>query len=263
MRLIGIVQGRLSKSPRNRLQYFPKKWEQEFISAKQLGYNFIEFFSERKLNKKNPIWSDKDIKKYKKLALNNNLKILNFCDDFIISNDIRKPKTIKYIKHLLRRLHLLGVRNLILPMYGKSDLNNNNYNEFKIVFKKLIKVKNNINYLVESNIDIKNFIILKNKIKTKKISFLFDTGNRINLNYDMEKDIFTLNKLLAHVHIKDKNDKNQNVALGKGNVNFIKVFKSLKKINYKKHFTFETTRLNNPLNTAKKNILFLKKKLSN
>ena len=25
-----------------------------------------------------------------------------------------------------------------------------------------------------------------------KISFLFDTGNRINLNYDMEKDIFTL-----------------------------------------------------------------------
>ena len=29
MSLIGIVQGRLSKSHKNKLQYFPKKWKKE------------------------------------------------------------------------------------------------------------------------------------------------------------------------------------------------------------------------------------------
>ena len=34
--LIGIVQGRLSVSPKNRLQFFPKNWREEFFSAKKL-----------------------------------------------------------------------------------------------------------------------------------------------------------------------------------------------------------------------------------
>ena len=61
---IGIVQGRLTKSPKNRLQHFPKKWEKEFMIAKKLNFNFIEFFSELKMNKDNPIWSEKKISKY-------------------------------------------------------------------------------------------------------------------------------------------------------------------------------------------------------
>lgn len=261
MSLIGIVQGRLSKSPKNRLQYFPKDWKKEFKVAKKLNFDFIEFFSERKFNSKNPIWITKNIKEYKQLALINKLKIINFCDDYIISNDIRKLQTIKYLKSLIDKLNALGVKNLILPMYGKSNLNNNNFNEFENVLTKLIKSKKKINFLIESNIEIKRFIKLVDKIGSKRISFLFDTGNRVNLGYDMEKDIINLNKLLSHVHIKDKNDQNQNVALGRGNVNFIKFFKSLKKINYKQHFTLETTRLNNPIKTAKKNIMFLKKNI--
>lgn len=261
MSLIGIVQGRLSKSPKNRLQYFPKDWEKEFQVAKKLNFDFIEFFSERKFNSKNPIWIIKDIKRYKQLASNNKLKIINFCDDYIISNDIRKNQTIKYLKNLINKLCLLGVKNLILPMYGKSNLNNSNFTEFQNVLAKLLKFKKKINFLIESNIEIQSFIKLVNNIGSNRISFLFDTGNRVNLGYDMERDVINLNKLLSHVHIKDKNDQNQNVALGTGNVNFSKFFKSLKKINYTQHFTLETTRLDNPIKTAKKNIMFLKKKI--
>ena len=62
--LIGIVQGRLSASPKNRLQFFPKNWQEEFILAKKINYNFIEFFSERKFNKNNPIWNKKKLIEY-------------------------------------------------------------------------------------------------------------------------------------------------------------------------------------------------------
>ena len=54
---IGIVQGRLSESPINRLQFFPKDYEAEFPIAKKIGFDYIEFFSERKFNKNNPIWN--------------------------------------------------------------------------------------------------------------------------------------------------------------------------------------------------------------
>ena len=53
------------------------------------------------------------------------------------------------------------------------------------------------------------------------------------------------------MHIKDKNEKGENVLLGTGLVNFNDVFRALKKINYQGPFTFETTRGRDPIRTAK------------
>jgi hypothetical protein len=81
--MIGIIQGRLTKAPKNRLQNFPKDWKKEFLLANQCGYKYIEFFSERKFSNKNPIWSNKNIQIYKNLAKINGLKIYSFVDPLI------------------------------------------------------------------------------------------------------------------------------------------------------------------------------------
>lgn len=258
MSLIGIVQGRLSKSPKNRLQYFPKYWKEEFKKAKDLDYNFIEFFTERKYNKFNPIWKKKGISEYKNLALKNNLEILNFCDDYIISNSINKLSTENYLKKLIKNLNLLKVKNFILPFYGRSLMTDGNILDYYKILKKLINFNNNINILIESNISPESYKILKKKIKSNKVKFLFDTGNRINLNRDLYKDFEKFGRDIGHIHIKDKNAKFQNVPIGKGLVQFKKLFKIIKKKKYTKHFTFETTRSSDPYLTAKKNIKLLK-----
>lgn len=258
MSLIGIVQGRLSKSPKNRLQYFPKNWKEEFKKAKDLDYDFIEFFTERKYNKFNPIWSKKGILEYKELTYKNNLNILNFCDDYIISNSINKLKTKNYLKELIENLKLLKVKNLILPFYGKSLMTDENVLDYCEILKKLIKFSNNVNILIESNISPKNYRMLKQRIKSNKMKFLFDTGNRINLNRDLYSDFEKFGRDVGHIHIKDKNSKFQNVPIGKGLVNFKKFFKIIKKKKYAQNFTFETTRSSNPYLTAKKNIKLLK-----
>lgn len=260
--LVGIVQGRLSPSPKKRLQFFPKDWAQEFKIASQLGYNFIEFFSERKFNKKNPIWNLIWIKEYIKLSKKYNLKIINFCDDYIISNSIETKKTQNYLSKLLINLGKLKVKNLILPMYGKSNLNDKNYLKYVKSIKKIAYKSNNIKILIESNISPYKFFELKKKINSKKVLFLFDTGNRINLKRDMYQDFETMYHFIEHIHIKDKNMNNENVKLNTGLVNFNKFFKIIKKKNYKKNFTFETTRNNDPINTAKNNLEFLKQKLN-
>ena len=94
---IGIVQGRLSESPINRLQFFPKDYEAEFPIAKKIGFDYIEFFSERKFNKNNPIWNKEGLKNYNYLSNKFNLINYTFCDDFIISNPITEKKTKLYL----------------------------------------------------------------------------------------------------------------------------------------------------------------------
>ena len=56
---------------------------------------------------------------------------------------------------------------------------------------------------------------------------------------------------------KEEDQKNSNVLLGTGLVNFENVFYALRDIQYDGPFTFETTRGSSPLNTAKYNINFV------
>jgi len=262
---IGIVQGRLSKAPKGRLQFFPKKWEKEFFLAKKAKLQFIEFFSERRFNKENPIWNDEKIKLYKKFAKKHNLKIINFCDDYIIQNSILNKKNQKYFNRLILQCSKLKVKNIILPMYSSSDLNDENSQIYTKVLKKisLEAKKQKMNILIESNISPMSFSKLVKKIKSKNIYFLFDTGNRAIINRNLEKDIIEFGKFLKHVHIKDKNNLKKNVPLGKGLVNFKNVFISLKKIKFKGNFTIESIRGNNPVFTARKNVLKIKSLINN
>ena len=260
--LVGIVQGRLSASPSKRLQFFPKNWRAEFRVARDLGYDFIEFFTERKFNKKNPIWSTSLLHEYFDLAKKNNLKILNFCDDNIISNSIKVKKTQNYLIKLLKNLYILNIKNLILPMYGKSNLTDKNYFEYISPIKTILKKSKKIKILIESNISPCEFENFKKKINDERVLFLFDTGNRINLKRNLYEDFKSMFKYVEHIHIKDKNKRKQNVSIGTGLVNFDKFLKILNDTKYKKNFTFETTRGSNPISTAKKNILFLKKKIN-
>ena len=78
----------------------------------------------------------------------------------------------------------------------------------------------------------------------------------------MYEDFLSMFNFIEHIHIKDKNIRKQNVKLNTGLVNFSKFFKILKKMKYKKNFTFETTRGEDPIKTAKNNIKFLKKGLN-
>ncbi len=257
--LLGIVQGRLSNAPKNRLQFFPKKYQNEFILASEIGFDFIEFFSEKKFNIKNPIWKDKLKDNYLQLSKENNLKIYSFCDNYIISNSILQNKNILYIEKLIKKMKEVKIKNLFLPMYGKSLMTDINYKKFINKFKKILNYDDKINIYIESDISPYTFKVLKKTIKSKRFRFLFDTGNRSTLKRNLYEDIKIFGNDISHVHIKDKNENNTNVMLGKGIINFKKIFKSLNSINYSYNFTLETTRDNNFKKSAKLNFNFTKR----
>ena len=125
--LVGIVQGRLSKAPHKSLQVFPKNFETEFKTANLINYDYIELIAERKKNKNNPIWTNDGKKKYIQISKKYNKKLLNFCDDHVISQSILSNYYHKYFMQLLKTLSSLKIKNFILPLYGKSKITDNNY----------------------------------------------------------------------------------------------------------------------------------------
>jgi sugar phosphate isomerase/epimerase len=258
--MIGITQGRLSLSE-SKLQCFPKNPLAEFPIARNAKYKFIEFFVERNINKKNPIWSNIGIKNYIKSAKVNNLCIYSFCDDYYINHNLGERKTLDYALRVLKRVQRLKIKKYIIPLFGKSFLRPHNQQNIIRHISRIARICGNyrIELLLESNMSPQKFEEIKEKISCKNCFFLFDTGNRCVLKRSFYHDLKLFGKNIRHIHLKDKNIFKKNVIIGKGTINFDLFFFYLKKIGYKGSFTIESQRGSDILRQAKKNFNFFNK----
>ena len=258
MMKLGIVQGRLIQSPPGELQWFPKDdWEKEFFIASAIGLENIELIAERNHNSKNPIWSDRGICKLLELSKRNNVNIHTLCNDHIVDYSLVKNSSVlKQNLDLIERGQKLNCNKFVLPFFEESEINMKNYVDFIDPIRIIAEAceKSGMVLCLETILNGEELFILLEELNHGNIKVVFDTGNRIAFGHDLYKDIVALDNKIEHVHIKDKNSKNENILLGTGLVNFLNVFKALKKINYKKSYTFETNRGNNPINTCKFNM---------
>ncbi len=257
----GIVQGRLIKCPEGRLQWFPQGyWESEFFLASALGYHYIELIAERNHNENNPIWSARGIEKLKCLGKQNCLCLHVLCNDYIIDHSLEDgydafEQTIK----LIARCKLIGIQKVVLPMFEKSEVTENNFEKYKNILIELGRYaqENDILVCLETVLDGMHLLEFLKWLNHTNIKCVFDTGNRIAFGHDIYSDIVLLGDQIRHIHIKDKNETNENVLLGTGKVNFYKLFKALSVIGYAGPYTFETFRGKNPIMTAKYNKMFI------
>ena len=68
------------------------------------------------------------------------LNKLYWIPDYIICNDLRKSKTINYLITLINNCNKLKIKNLILPMYGKSKLSVKNYLSYAESINQITKI---------------------------------------------------------------------------------------------------------------------------
>lgn len=256
----GIIQGRLTNAPKDRLQYFPtNKWKSEFSAAKKLGFSFIELFVERKFNNKNPIWTSKGRRSIIDLNNKYSLKSYSACNDYIIDNSIFNKEAFNHTIEFIDCISKLDCKLLILPLLGSSSINIKNYKMIITCLNEIVEYAKgkNIVTALETDLEAKKMLNLLSKIKENDyIKIVYDTGNRFSDGADLANEITILGKYIFHVHIKDKNLRNENVILGTGLVEFKDVFKALGKINYDGPIVFETVRGKDPKKTAQHNINF-------
>ena len=254
----GIIQGRLSKPPGNELQWFPiDTWKDEFSLANKLGISFIEFFSERDFNPSNPIWSDEGRNEIIEYTTKSGVEIYSSCTDYVINNSLLSDYVAEHIYDFIDASSILGCKLVVLPLFGKSEINSSNLLDFKKIIQEFSDFAHHKNVLIgiEAALSPLEYIHFLEEIDLKdRVRCVFDTGNRALVSKNIAKEIEILKDWICHVHIKDKNDKDQNVVLGTGLVNFREVFNSLCKINYLGPLVFETDRGEDPLKTAIYNI---------
>ena len=265
---VGIVQGRLSKKINNLIQSFPNEnWAKEFKIAKKIGFNGIEFIFDS-LN--NPLLSTKGRDNIKKIKSQTNLDIFSISCDYSMFNPLfgkTKKKTTQVALKLLESCHELGIPRLALSLEDNSSLLNKTdakeaINSLKIITKKAEKY--NLIVSLETSLSVINIKNLLKKVGSKILKINFDLGNSCSLGEDTPNAILELNSLIHSIHIKDRNILfGTTVPLGKGDVNFVKCFNSLKMINFNGDIVIQGARGKNHIRTAQDYLKFVKRLMKN
>jgi len=249
----GIVQGRLTKTPGNELQWFPQEyWQQEFNIASELGIDYIELIAEVQHNPNNPIWTDIGCEEIQQLVKKNKLTLHALCNDYIVEHDLLDESVVDQNIKLLEQAKKLNVEKYIMPLFEDSELNVDNMDTFVEPIRKISKFahKKGITTCLETILTGEELVTFLDMIDRPYVKAVYDTGNRVAFGHNLAADIRLLGDEISHVHIKDKNAENSNVLLGTGLVNFSEVFHALKDVQYNGPFTFETTRGTDPQKTA-------------
>lgn len=259
----GIVQGRLSKTVNNQLQYYPNDWKKEFDNLKDSKLSYIELFTNKKKNE--PLWNKK---KHNLLKTQINKTKINYhilCDNFLLDKKIFTVRSLKYLLELIDLCLIVKVKLLIIPI-SKKNTDHKNIKKLVRTLKFLIDYSKRKKIKLSFEFEASLLEIKKILIHFKKNNFFgvtFDTGNEFIKHKNISKTFNSNFPYINHVHLKDRDKNFENVIFGTGLINFNNFFITLKKKKYNKFCTFETHRGRDPLNTAKENRKFVYKILRN
>lgn len=252
----GITQGRLTES--KSLQSIPENWKREFKIANDIGYDYVELITLNNKDNKNPLFNLKNQTLIKNLIKKNSKLIKSIvCDTYIINHSISSVNTKLYYLNLIKILFNIKCEILIVPInnfhFSKKQFLKKIYNFIK--FFNLYS-KNKIKIFFEFDLKISDIKKIVNYFDEKDIvlSLVFDTGNHFKNNKNFYKEIKDLKKYIKMFHFKSRNLKNKNIKFSNGLVNFDKVVKILKEINFEGNITFESSRGSDPIKTAKENL---------
>lgn len=254
---LGIVQGRLTKA--DELQHFPNDcWENEFESARKVGYTAIELFRHQFYNVGNPLWNpDYDVEQLCHVAMMSGVGIRSVCDDFVQQCcwEELTAKQYSLLGDLLVKASQIGASLVVYPLFNKANIETDKQRE---AFVHYIKPLATLAYQLGIKIALEisqNAEMLRNlfcDIDSPNIGFCLDTGNlyaaRLSAIEILQEK--RLHPYLYHVHLKDRDSALNNVVPGAGCVDFTAIFEELFEIGYNGTLVTETNRGKNPIDTA-------------
>ena len=202
---------------------FQKNWIKEFEYLKKTKLDYIEFFTEKEKNYKNPFWSYEGLKRIKKETSLLKYKRIILCDNFAIKNSFTSQKTQEYLKDLINRLSFFKNAMLIIPIFSKKIQDKQNFTSHIKHSSMLLKHAMKKNVKISFEIFNKDKMIRKFCLKLSKIKnfgITYDTGNAYLFNKNFYNELNLLKKFVNHIHLKDRDKLGRNVELGKGEINF-------------------------------------------
>ncbi len=246
---IGIMQGRLLPPVDDKIQEFPKDWQQEFRKISEIGLNHIEFIVTKN--------SFSDFKNLPLLSQYSD-RISAICCDNLVDENFKKFDFLRdQLVPICEKSISSNILNLNIPLLEQSTLNDSNFDEFS---RNILEISSkypvlNFNFEIESPFEISlNLLNLSDKF-----FFVYDTGNLNYIGVNHEEYLKKVINKTYQIHLKDRDIRGSHFPWV-GTTDFRLIFKSLKKYNYDGLFTIQTKRGvdNNEIETIKSHSNYFK-----
>lgn len=268
---IGIMQGRLSCIQDGRVQAFPKdNWRKEFYSGRECGFDLIEWVFDHKDFKENPLLTDEGIENIKDISKATGVLVKSVCANYFMENPFWFGKTssrqesMEILRLLLHQCQKLGVEYMVIPMLEKADINDRvDHKQFREALSTTASYFEECDILlnIETSLDAMKLKALLKSLSNPFIKINYDTGNSTGMGRNVAEEIEILSSWIKGIHIKDKKKFGESKPLGEGDTDFIKVFEKLSQKSYSGIYILETPRGEDPVDSAKRNLSFVKEHL--
>ena len=249
MNNIGIMQGRLTKSRNDKIQFFPvENWEKEFELAAEIGFNCIEWVIDSADLEINPLFLASKRKAIKNLGEKYHIAIPAVCHDQLMetplhSRDVSiQEMAVDILAQTMDACEDLGIPYIEIPLIGDSAIKDSNDRQHLITelanFDDKAK-EYGISFVLETDLSPEANVSLMKRVNGLSVGLNFDMGNSAYWGFDPDLELAQIGPWIMNVHVKDCKPEVYTVPLGDGDVNFQKVFQHLKSHNYSGWFILQ------------------------
>ena len=232
--MLGIMQGRLSKSLSGKIQEFPSNsWRLEFELANKIGIHIIEWTIDYMNFKLNPLFDISSQEEIKNLQNKFGILVPSVTLDCFVEAPIHKineltglTSNVDDLIWVAESLKNTDVKILVLPIVVESGIFNEN--QLSNLIKCLSSIEGDLaktekQVAIECEFDINSIATLLGELNPDYFGINFDMGNSASLGHNPEEELSVCSGRILNVHIKDRPLAGPTVKLGSGAVNFQKI----------------------------------------
>lgn len=243
---IGVMQGRLSPRPENRLQAFPHQtWPDEFAQAKRLGFSYLEWIYEAERAEENPIASSSGRAAIRACVAESGLPVGSVCADYFMIHRLaggtasERREHAKALAELVRWTRELGATRILLPLLETSALETRE--QVREATESIQSVcaaleAYDVTLGLEMEIPGEAYAAVIRGIGHSHVRAYYDTGNSTAQGLNIATDVLPLLPLLEAVHLKDRVVGGTSRPFGSGAANFKGFFGVLAQAGYQGDF---------------------------
>jgi L-ribulose-5-phosphate 3-epimerase len=237
---IGIVQGRLSPPPSDRIQAFPwSSWEDEFARAQSLGFDTIEWLLEDV--DRNPLMLEAGRRRIRELSALHGVAVTSVCADHFIAHpffrvsDAEARQSVELLCRLIDAASDIGAGVILVPVLEEAEIRGEREADALVTAVRAClpqALARAVRLGIETELQAADYASLLARIGDNAVGAYYDTGNAAARGYDCAADIRMLGASIHGVHLKDRLRGGGTVALGEGAVDFPATLQALAYIGY-------------------------------
>lgn len=268
MRIVGIMQGRLSPAPLGRMQAFPGDWRGEFDRAARIGFDTIEWLVTAASLEANPLLDPNGRREIRDRMSASGVAVRTICGDcflhrpFVGVADEDRDRNVALLCRMIADAAAIGATTLIIPVIEQAALRS--VDDAAGLARTLAPAcaearASGITIAIES--DAASFAAIVDA-GSPDLAACYDIGNAASAGTQVDDDLRLIGSRLAVVHIKDRHRDGASTALGSGDADFTALFDALSANDFKGPLILETPVGADPGASAAQHLAFVRRHLA-